>query len=180
MRLILTPILIIAYSKLAFATRMRCRDHPLCRDGMKGEMIKAWMYAPRRNRMYWTLATYIPRNTRYNFVPHDEPGSKKYIGLDYFLTGFNGEMQREYLKMYYQRRTKTYLLVHDRLKLPARLKGWRSEGWVTRNSGQPYLKHNFGLGQPKGEIPVAHHAYVFSKIGESVTVPSNAYIKRNI
>ncbi len=152
------------------------------RKGMKGEMIKAWMYAPRRNRMYWTPATYIVRNTRYNFIPQDKPGSKKYIGLDYFLTGFNGEIQRDYLKIYFQRRAKTYLLVHgyDRLKLPAQLEGWRSEGWVQRTSGHPYLKHRFGLGQRKGEIPVAYYAYAFSKIGDSVTVPSSRFIKRNI
>ena len=175
-------VLVFGHSMAVLPTGMKCQDHPLYRKGMRGEIIKSWVYAPRRNKMFWAKSVYIPRNTGYNFVPHDKPKSKKFIGLDYFLTAFNEENQRKYLTLLFQRQAKVYLLVHgyDCKNLPARLEGWKSEGWVRRINGDPYIKHRFGIGERKGELTVAYQAYVFSKVGDSISIPPSKVIKRSI
>eukprot|EP00171_Calliarthron_tuberculosum_P005281 IDg5281t1 len=163
---------------------MKCTDHPLWGSTGNGVLMRSWYYAPGGDdRMHWSQSVYLPQYTQHSWVPVGDPTSTKYLNLDYFTTHSSRDPVENYCTINFQRRAKVYLLVHGwvRNDPDATLAGWKSEGWV---EFKPNTSSNrdtiFGLGKRKGKMYAPSRAYVFSKIAESLTIPSHHVIGSNI
>lgn len=166
-------------------TGMMCSEHPLAPTEKKGVLIRSWSYAPREDgHMNWPQSVYLPRYTQHSWVPVGDDASNKYLGLDYFTSHSSSVPEKNFCTLNFQRMAKIYLLVsgYERGDPEATLTGWKSEGWVEFKERASQENNTvFGLGSRKGEMYAPSRAYVFSKVAQSVTIPSHhvlaTYIK---
>lgn len=167
-------------------TGMLCHQHPLANIAKKGVLIRSWSYSPQKyGKMYWTQSTYKPRYQywKHQYIPLGERQSTKYKNLDLFVTNTDSVPRRNFCTLHFQRRAKVYLLIHAwvRGNPRAALAGWRSEGWAE-------LKHHrrekpmvtIGLGKRKVKMNLPRRAYVFSRVGKSVTIPTHQVLGKSI
>ena len=183
--MLFTPALLLLLSLITsvIAAGMQCKDHPLYKKGMRGEIIRSWEYAPeKRKGQAWYRSAYQPRFSGYYLAPENEPTSTKYMGLDFFATATGVTSVANFLTLHYQRPAKTYLFVSAYKKTSGipQLEGWESEGWARKPQNKPSAKLEFGVGKTKSSFGMSSAGFVFSKTGTSVQVPSKTYIKANV
>lgn len=159
-----------------------CNAHPAFRRVKNPVLIRSWQHVqPLSPVKINSRLTYMPRFSGFSYKPLS--GSQNYQNLDmYFQAGFDTKDDDATI-MTFQRPAKVYLFVNAymytaRVKPPAYLPGWKSEGWAARQTGGNFYK--FGIHQ-HSTIPLSDFAYVFSRPATNqITIPYGGWIMRNI
>lgn len=151
-----------------------------------GVIVRSWDF-PENS---WTMSGYDPQSTNYALQPYpfnnpDETRpSHKYMKLDWIAswTGGSTYSTKNYLKIDYQRKARTYLYVFAHYNSEAKpvLPGWNSDGWAKRPSGIEPAKFEIGVDERKYTFGMSTSGYVFWTEGYGVTIPTRVYLAKQI
>jgi len=185
---VVTSFVFFIFSQVSVvsSTGAQCKDHPLYKTGMKGEIIRSWMYKPNPDgSMYWTRSKYFPRYKQHAWIPINNSASTKYSNLDYFTTNHRTNSSiHDFVTLYFQRNALVYLLVHSTKSNgnPPSLTDWKPEGFINMSRGTEAESTSIDMGDGtiNGQLHAPRTAYVFSRNGTSVSIGSQDWVFNNM
>lgn len=141
----------------SYGKERTCEDHPLHTPSLKPEIIRSWHYAEHKpGNMHFEPSFYVPRYKNHTWAPLKNRKSKRYAGLDLFVTNARGNANAEFATISFQRKARVYLMVAAwARKFPsAKLPGWKSEGWAILVKGSHIDKTVLGVSRKtKSHVP---------------------------